>query len=57
MSVPSTRDPQKNPVNQLVLKKVDSMNFDQVEVVREFQIAEARERKAICGEPCLKGSC
>jgi hypothetical protein len=39
-----------------ILKKIDAVNFDQQEVVRDFQIAEARERKAICGEPCVKGS-
>jgi hypothetical protein len=34
-----------------ILKKIDALNFDRVEVVRDFQIAEARELKAICGEP------
>jgi len=40
-----------------ILKKIDAVNFDRVEVVRDFQIVEARELKATCGEPCLKGSC
>jgi len=34
-----------------ILKKIDAVNFDRVEVVRDFQTAEARELKAICGEP------
>jgi len=34
-----------------ILKKIDVVNFERVEVVRDFQIAEARELKAICGEP------
>jgi hypothetical protein len=34
-----------------ILKKLDVVNFERVEVVRDFQTAEARELNAICGEP------
>jgi hypothetical protein len=34
-----------------ILKKIDAVNFDWVEVVPGFQAAEARVLKAICGEP------
>jgi hypothetical protein len=34
-----------------ILKKVDVVNFERVQVVRDFKTAEARELKAICEEP------
>jgi hypothetical protein len=34
-----------------ILKKIDVVNFERAEVVRDFQTAEARELKAICEEP------
>jgi hypothetical protein len=43
MSVPSTREPQKITISLIT--------HEWVEVVRDFQIAAARELEAICGEP------
>ena len=37
MSVPSTREPQKIPISQII--------HEWVEVVRDFQVAEARALK------------
>jgi hypothetical protein len=34
-----------------ILKKIDVVNFEWVEVVRDFQTAEAHELKAICRKP------
>jgi hypothetical protein len=34
-----------------ILKKIAAVNFDRVKIVRDFQIAEGQELKAICGEP------
>jgi hypothetical protein len=34
-----------------ILKKIDAVNFDRAEFVRDFQTAEARELQTICGEP------
>jgi hypothetical protein len=57
MSVPGTREPQKIPVSQIarfvakrchneppfdILKKVDVVNFEWVEAVRDLQTAEAK---------------
>ena len=39
------------------LKKIDDVNFEWIEVVRDFQAAEAHELKTICRKPWLKGRC
>ena len=47
MSVPSTREPQKIPISQIT--------HDWVEVVRDFQFAEARELKLFAESLSQKG--